>query len=46
MVAVLAGLAALATNVTVAAPSAQAVNNDGTLSFATYNMHVSDNGQT
>jgi Endonuclease/Exonuclease/phosphatase family len=42
--AVLAVLAALATNVTLTATVAQAVNNDGTSSFATYNMHGSDNG--
>ncbi|MFH8348164.1 hypothetical protein [Streptomyces sp. NPDC018045] len=45
-VAVVAALAALAVNVTVAAPAAQAVDNDGTSPFATYNMHGSDNDLT
>ncbi len=44
MVAVLAVLAALATNLTLTATVAQAVNGDGTSPFATYNMHGSDNG--
>ncbi|GAA1925428.1 hypothetical protein GCM10009753_68490 [Streptantibioticus ferralitis] len=44
VVAVLSVLAALATSVTLTATAAQAVNDDGTSPFATYNMHGSDNG--
>jgi hypothetical protein len=42
--AILTVLAALATNVTLTAAPARAVNNDGSSPFATYNMHGSDNG--
>ncbi|MFF4529066.1 endonuclease/exonuclease/phosphatase family protein [Streptomyces sp. NPDC001407] len=42
--AVLAVLATLATNLTLSVTVAQAVNNDGTSPFVTYNMHGSDNG--
>jgi hypothetical protein len=44
LLAVLTGLAAVVTTVTLTAPAAQAVNGDGTSPFATYNMHGSDNG--
>ncbi|MFI6056052.1 hypothetical protein ACIBCO_39030 [Streptomyces violascens] len=37
-------LAALATNLTLTAATAYAVNGDGSSPFATYNMHGSDNG--
>ncbi|WP_239377222.1 endonuclease/exonuclease/phosphatase family protein [Frankia sp. Cj5] len=46
VVAFLAGPAVLATTLTLSTSAAQAVNNDGTSSFATYNMHGSDNGLT
>jgi hypothetical protein len=44
VVAVLTGPAALVADVALTALAAQAVNNDGSSSFATYNMHGSDNG--
>ncbi|MEU7164100.1 hypothetical protein AB0A70_05560 [Streptomyces morookaense] len=44
MIAALAVVAALATNLTLTVTTASAVNGDGSSPFATYNMHGSDNG--
>src|SRR5215212_10774437 len=44
LVAFVTGAAMVVTTWTLNVPAAQAVNNDGSSPFATYNMHGSDNG--